>query len=192
IIDSFQRICAGACRGMGRQYFGAMTYVVSYYFCGMPIGIYFGLNGFMGNGNPMHLKGLWLGSAISVAVSAILFLILRLCVNWERVEKRRTISNFPKFQKKKNLFCKLFWQTKKKKKKRKEQVEKLKEFAREKIGDTDEPPVAETSNSSNKFVTTTQTSVQESGHYIMYDPDGKDSEDIPSPREGFFLLLFLF
>lgn len=84
-IDSFQRCCAGGTRGMGRQILGAIIYVISYYCIGMPIGIWFAKEGLWGRGEPMRLKGLWVGAGISVTVCSFFFICLRVWVNWDRV-----------------------------------------------------------------------------------------------------------
>ena len=92
MIDSFQRVCAGATRGMGRQLLGAGIYVLSYYCMGMPLGLYFAYKGIFGYTDPLYLKGLWIGAAISVSFCSFFFVLLRLWINWdneiERAQKR--------------------------------------------------------------------------------------------------------
>lgn len=85
LFYAYQRASAGGARGMGRQNIGAAIYIFAYYFVGMPLGIWFGYDGFVGNGNPMYIKGLWVGAAISATIGSFFFLFFRCWVNWDRV-----------------------------------------------------------------------------------------------------------
>jgi hypothetical protein len=85
---AYQRASAGACRGAGRQNIGAAIYITAYYFIGMPIGVWFGISGFLGSGNPMKLKGLWTGAAISAVIGSVFFLFFRLWINWDKEVER--------------------------------------------------------------------------------------------------------
>jgi len=84
VFYAYQRASAGGVRGMGRQNIGAIIYIIAYYLIGMPLGIWFGFDGLLGNGEPMHIKGLWVGAAISAIIGSFFFLFFRFWVNWDR------------------------------------------------------------------------------------------------------------
>eukprot|EP00483_Globobulimina_turgida_P007244 UN07258 len=93
MIDQVQRCGQGAIRGMGMQKIGAMVNLVSYYLCGIPLGLYLCFK------QDWKVSGLWIGMCVACSVSSIVFIVLRFRINW-REQVKQTFQRIQEKQKK--------------------------------------------------------------------------------------------
>ena len=77
MIDQIQRCGQGALNGIGRQKIGAMINIVSYYIIGIPSGLILCFY------VKWNVYGLWIGMVIASLFSSLIFIYLRLNINWE-------------------------------------------------------------------------------------------------------------
>merc|ERR1712014_538584 len=82
MIDQIQRCGQGAIRGMGMQKVGAMANVLSYYCIGIPLGLYLCFK------RDWKVDGLWIGMCAASIVSSVVFVVVRMRVNWREQVKR--------------------------------------------------------------------------------------------------------
>ncbi|XP_031428469.1 multidrug and toxin extrusion protein 1 [Clupea harengus] len=79
LFDAMAGVCGGILRGAGKQLFGALGIILSYYFVGFPIGVSLMFAAKMG------IIGLWTGLFVCGLLSSLVFIILLVKLDWKKI-----------------------------------------------------------------------------------------------------------